>query len=127
MTPQQEHRKWARELERSSKRERDWREEGEAIVKRYRAEEKKKNSFNILWSNTETLGPALYSDPPRPDVRRRFKDADPLGKVVSEITSRALQVSLDSDRFDGAMKASVLDALLPGRAVCRIRYVPSLS
>jgi len=127
MTPQQEHRKWARELERSSKREKDWRDEGEKIVKRYRAEEQKQNSFNILWSNTEVLRPALYSDVPRPDVRRRFKDADPVGKIVSEVTSRALQVALDGDRFDNVMRASVLDALLPGRGVCRVRYVPSLA
>ena len=127
MTPQQEHRKWARELERAHKRERTWRDEGEKIVRMYRAEEKKANAFNILWSNTETLRPALYSDVPRPDVRRRFKDADPVGKVVSEVTSRALQVALDGDRFDGVMRRSVLDALLPGRGVSRIRYVPSLS
>ena len=127
MTPQQEHRKWARELERAHKRESTWRAEGEKIVRMYRAEEKKANAFNILWSNTETLRPALYSDVPRPDVRRRFKDADPVGKIVSEVTSRALQVALDGDRFDGAMRRSVLDALLPGRGVSRIRYVPSLS
>ena len=127
MTPQQEHRKWARELERAHKRESTWRQEGEKIVRMYRAEEKKANAFNILWSNTETLRPALYSDVPRPDVRRRFKDADPVGKIVSEVTSRALQVALDGDRFDGAMRRSVLDALLPGRGVSRIRYVPSLS
>lgn len=127
MTPQQEHRKWARELERAHKRESTWRAEGEKIVRMYRAEEKKANAFNILWSNTETLRSALYSDVPRPDVRRRFKDADPVGKIVSEVTSRALQVALDGDRFDGAMRRSVLDALLPGRGVSRIRYVPSLS
>lgn len=127
MSTQQEHRKWARELERAHKRENAWRAEGEKIVRMYRAEEKKANAFNILWSNTETLRPALYSDVPRPDVRRRFKDADPVGKIVSEVTSRALQVALDGDRFDGAMRRSVLDALLPGRGVSRIRYVPSLS
>ena len=127
MSTQQEHRKWARELERAHKRENAWRQEGEKIVRMYRAEEKKANAFNILWSNTELLRPALYSDVPRPDVRRRFKDADPVGKIVSEVTSRALQVALDGDRFDGAMRRSVLDALLPGRGVSRIRYVPSLS
>ena len=59
MTPQQEHRKWERELERAHKRENAWRQEGEKIVRMYRAEEKKANAFNILWSNTETLRPAL--------------------------------------------------------------------
>ena len=60
-------------------------------------------------------------------MRRRFKDADSVGKIVSEVTSRALQVALDGDRFDNVMRASVLDALLPGRGVCRVRYVPSLA
>ena len=37
------------------------------------------------------------------------------------------RVALDGDRFDNVMRASVLDALLHRRGVCRVRYVPSLA
>lgn len=119
-------RKWKRELELAKKREKDWFDDAERIVKRYRGEEKKKNRYNVLWSNTEILRPSLYNSKPQPDVRRRFRDADPLGKAVCEILNRSLQVFVDGDEFDDALKNDVLDGLLPGRGISRIRYIPKL-
>ena len=121
-----EWRKWKRELENAGKRESEWRKDGEKLFKQYRGGEKKKSSFNMLYANTATLRPALYSSIPQPDVRRRFRDADPLGKAVSEVLERGLIYSLDSYDFDSCIKADVLDALVPGRGISRIRYVPSL-
>lgn len=120
-------RRWKRELMVASKREKDWRESGDKIVKRYRAEERRKNAFNVLWSNTEVLRPALYNSKPDPDVRRRFRDADPLGKAVGEVLERALCVTVDGDSTDNALKNDVLDGLLPGRGVSRVRYIPKLA
>jgi hypothetical protein len=122
-----EARRWKKELMLAGKRERDWTMEAEKIVKRYRGEEKKRNRFNILWSNTEILRPAIYNSKPNPDVRRRFRDADPVGKAVSEVLERSLQCFVDGDEFDDALKNDVLDSLLPGRGVSRIRYVPKIA
>jgi hypothetical protein len=122
-----EARRWKKELMLAEKRERDWTQEAEKIVKRYRGEEKKRNRFNILWSNTEILRPAIYNSKPNPDVRRRFRDADPLGKAVSEVLERSLQCFVDGDEFDDALKNDVLDSLLPGRGISRIRYVPKIA
>lgn len=127
LTAEQESRRWKKEILLSGKRERDWEREGEKIVKRYRGEEKKRNRYNVLWANTEILRPAIYNSRPNPDVRRRFRDADPVGKAVSEVLERSLQVFLDGDAFDDAAKNDVLDALLPGRGISRIRYVPKIS
>jgi hypothetical protein len=121
-----EWRKWKRELGNADKREKEWRKAGEALFKQYRGAEKKKASFNMLYANTATLRPALYSSIPQPDVRRRFRDADPLGKAVAEVLERGLIYSLDSYDFNICVKADVLDALVPGRGISRIRYVPSL-
>lgn len=119
--------KWKRELETAHKREKDFRSYGEKVIKRYRAEEKRQSAYNVLWSNTEVLRPALYNSKPEPDVRRRFRDADPLGKAVGDVLERSLVVMLDGDATDGAFRNDVLDALLPGRGLSRVRYVPKLA
>jgi hypothetical protein len=122
----QDKRLWWKELELAGKREKTWREKAEKVVQRYRGEEKKKNRFNVLWANTETLRPAIYNSRPNPDVRRRFRDSDPVGKAVSELLERALMVMVDYECTDQTFKNDVLDALLVGRGVSRIRYIPSL-
>lgn len=124
---QQVARRWKRELTLAGKREKDWRKEGEKIYKRYRAGEKKYSRYNVLWSNTDVLRPAIYNSKPDPDVRRRFRDSDPLGKAVGEVLERSLYVMCDGDSTDDALKLDVLDSLLPGRGVSRVVYVPKLA
>ena len=119
--------RWLLEWKLADKREDKWRKDAERAIKRYQAKDTKKHSFNILWSNTETLRPAIYNSVPKPDVRRRFKDADPIGKAVSEVLSRSLEYTIDTTGFDSQIKACVMDMLLPGRGVARVRYIPSLS
>lgn len=126
-TPQATVRRWLLELRLADKRELDWRKSAQMAIDLYKGAIAKKNSFNILWSNTETLLPAVYSSVPKPDVRRRYKDNDPLGKAVSEVVSRALDFSLDTYDFDGVARSDVMDMLLAGRGVSWVRYVPSLS
>ena len=118
--------RWLLELKLADKRESKWREKAEKTLKRYRQQETKKHSFNILWSNTETMRPAVYNSLPKPDVRRRFKDEDPVGKAVAEVLNRSLEYSMDTTQFDDQIKGCITDMLLPGRGVARVRYVPSL-
>lgn len=120
-------RRWIQEIELAEKREEDWRKSADKILDRYRQKDAKKHSFNILYSNTETLLPAVYNKPPKPDVRRRFKDSDPVAKAAAQMMERALEYSLDAGDWHQQFVACTLDMLLPGRAVARIRYVPSLS
>ena len=119
-------RRWLLELKLASKEEKSWRENCEKIWNKYRAKDQKKNSFNILWSNTEVMRQAVYSAQPKPDVRRRFKDADPMGKAVSDVLYRALEFSISCDEFDLVVKQSVIDNLITGRGITRVRYIPSL-
>lgn len=119
-------RRWLTELDYAAKRDKDWIKLGQKTIDLYRGKGRKKNSFNILYSNTETIASAVYNSPPKPDVRRRFKDADPIGKVVSKMLERALEFSIDSDSFAQALTHDVMDMLLPGRGLSRVRYIPSL-
>lgn len=121
-----EARRWKKELRFSTKREKDWRDNSEKVVKRYRGEEKKRNRYNVLWATTETLRPAVFNSKPNPDVRRRFRDSDPLGKAVGEALERSLFVLFDADEPEAAVKNDVLDGLLSGRGVSRVKYVPKL-
>ena len=116
---------WVNEITQARKREKDWRKDGQDILDIYSA--KHETPFNILFSNTETLLPALYSAVPRPVVTRRFKDADPLGKAAAEAAQRILSFLLDTNNegyetFDEAMRMATLDALLPGRGVTVVKY-----
>lgn len=120
-------RKWTNELDLAEKRFKTWWKEADSIYDIYEAESQTQNSYNVLWSNTEVLRPALYNSTPTPDVRRRFRDADPLGKAVSTVLQRALDYTVDdyeAEDFDDEMKAVVLDTLLVGRGKARVKYVP---
>lgn len=123
-------RRWLMEIKLADREEENWRKEAKRVVEIYRNEkdeggiiaQAKRNSFNILWANTEILAPAVYNSTPKPDVRRRFRDSDPIGKVVSEVLSRALSYSVDDCGLHEVAELSVIDYLLAGRAVMRVRY-----
>jgi len=121
MTPSE----FLEEINDAKKREKDFREDGKEILEIYSAD--RKTPFNILYSNTETLLPALFSEVPRPVIQRRYKDEDPMGKVVSEAAQRMLEYLLDTDiddyeKFDSSMSDATLDGLLPGRGVTSVKY-----
>lgn len=127
--PEKNAKFYLRQLQLADKEEKNWRERAEKVVKTYRDEEKDKgpSRFNILWSNTETQKPALYSATPKPDVRRRYKHDDEIGRQIATILDRALQYSMDSGAtydFDRTADKLVLDFLLPGRMVSRVKYHP---
>jgi hypothetical protein len=125
--PDESVRYWLAEISASRKREKTYRTEGERLRKIYAGEKDKETPFNILFSNTETLAPALYSQTPRPVVQRRYKDDDPVGLAAAKAAQRALEFMLDTnlegyESFDDACGCAVLDSLLPGRGVTSVKY-----
>src|SRR5690349_24065531 len=75
-----------------------WAKRGKKIYKRYKdvrtPREDAVTRFNILWSNVQTRLPALYARDPKPEVERRFKDRDPIGRTVAEILERSLDYTI---------------------------------
>ena len=119
---------WHDAIKLAGKRQKTWERKGKKIVDRYRDERSEADQskrFNILWSNVETLKPALYSQQPKPQVMRRYKDKDPIGRATAEVLERALDYSIDAYDFDAVMASSVQDYLLPGRGVSRVKYKPT--
>ena len=118
---------WINEITAAQKREKDFRKDGTRIIEIYEGKKPETIPYNILYSNTETLLPALYSAVPRPVVTRRFKDDDPIGKDAADAGRRILEFLVDTniegyETFDEAARKATLDGLLPGRGVTTIAY-----
>ncbi len=109
----------------------EWEGRSDKIVKRYRDDQRSRNNpnakFNILWSNVQTITPAVFARLPRPDVSRRFRDNDPIGRVASMMLERALEYEIEHyGDYSSAMKQSVQDRLLGGRGTAWVRYEPHI-
>lgn len=121
---------WLKALQLADKEEEKWRERGAQVLKWYRDAqnsndiERQRYKYNILYSNTETMAPALYNSDPIPDIRRRFGEADPVAKAASLVLERAVTFGIDQYNFSNVMKLGIKDFLLPGRTVIRVRYKP---
>lgn len=123
-TPAGVVKRWIAELDIAHRAMKDWAKKGEDAWRVYK-NEKSDVVFNIHWSNTETLRPALYNSEPEPDVRRRFRDKDPLARYGSLVLKRAIKYELEVYDFDKSIQDTVLDVLVPGRGVARIEYKPT--
>lgn len=123
---------WLAEIEDAKQREKDYRKDGNKIHAIYNGSKEEKIPFNILYSNTETLLPALYSSIPRPVVQRRFKDGDMIGKASAKAGERVLEFLLDTniegyETYDECVRAATLDGLLSGRGLSTVKYDAELS
>ena len=128
--------RWDAELKSYEQASRQWREDSRDIVKRYALEQTRAitgrgssdyrslsgTKFNILYSNVQTMQPALFSQAPIPVVMRRHKDPDPVGRMASQILQRALAAELEDDGFQDCFDRCTLDVLLAGRGVPWVRY-----
>ena len=107
-----------------------WEARAEKIVKRYRDDNRSQHTnetakFNILWSNVQTLIPAVYAKLPKASAERRFGDNDPVGRVASEIIERALDYEIEHyPDFRATMRYAVEDRFLGGRGTAWVRYEP---
>src|SRR5688572_5172617 len=129
---------WRAELALADKAEKMWRRAGKRVVEQYRLEAgqptdvgdgwkaKGKHNYQILWSNTEILKAATFSQMPQPDVSRRWEDQDPLARFAAETLERAIGAHIDPSHplmgAQAAFERARDDALLPGRGVVRVRY-----
>jgi len=105
-----------------------WLDDAEKCVDIYEAQDSV--PFNILYSNTETLFPALYNSTPRPEVIRRYTQIDVdrlLDSALAQSGERLLEYLADSnvleyETFDSCVRNAVLGALVPGAGIARVRY-----
>ena len=110
-----------------------WEARTTKIIRRYRDDQGTSSGmnetarFNILWSNVNTLVPAVYAKLPKADVSRRFGDNDPVGRVASLLIERALDYEIEHyPDFRSSMRHAVEDRFLGGRGVSWVRYDPHI-
>lgn len=129
-TPRDLYERWIAEIDEGLRVEKRWRDQVRKVIKRFRDErdesQHNRSKFNILYSNIVTAKAAIYQQPPRPDVRRRFGGNDETAKRVSEVIERGLSYCIDDYDFDEQVMAAVDDYLMGGRGTLRIRYVPEI-
>lgn len=119
---------WVGEIETYEQQFGPWEKRSKKIVERYMDErddlQKTAARFNVLWSNIQTLQPAIYANPPTPNIDRRFDNDDDLGRYAALVLERSVSYYVKNDLFDKVMKQATLDRLLPGRGSAWVRYCP---
>ncbi len=120
-------RKWLGEISAALDREKSYRTEGQKCVEIFEGDKPDDTPFAILYSNTETMLPALYNARPIPVVKRRFDDPDPVGRLASEIVVRTLKYEMDAvdenhDSFDDFIIPAVVQALVVNRGLTKFKY-----
>ena len=81
----------------------------------------------MLWANVQTLKAATFSRMPKPDISRRFKDNDPVGRVASMILERAMDFEVTHyEDLKHCLESSVYDRFLGGRGSAWVRYEPKI-
>lgn len=115
------------EIQLYDKEYKTWETKSNKIVKRYKDERASTQThptrFNILYSNIQTLMPAAYGSDPKPDIQRRFKDDDVLGRVTSDVLERCTSFQVNH-KFSDTVRHCLQDRLLPGRGQSWVRYEP---
>jgi hypothetical protein len=128
---------WAKylktEIHASEKDERvkKWRERGDRVIRRYRDDRDSDSAFfggqqkryNILWSNVQTMLPAVFGRRPEPMCARRYSDPDNVARVAALILERVLTYQICAQRdFVDAVRSALQDRLLPGMGTLWVRY-----
>lgn len=120
--------RWMGDIEDALKRDKKYREMAQPVVNIYEGKRSDETPFNIIYSNTEVLLPSVYNARPIPIVTRRFKDADPVGKAVAEVSTRTLKFLIDTEHedyesFDSLMAQATLNAAVTNRGLTRFKFV----
>lgn len=123
---------WKAEIDLYERSMDKWLRSSRKLLKRYKdvrvPAEESITRVNVLWSNVQTRLPALYARDPKPEVERRFKDRDPIGRMVGEVIERTLDFTVQHvNAFGEVMRQVVLDYELPGRGTVWVRYVPKFA
>lgn len=133
------YKRWMDDITSTQKVFKDYEDRCKKILKVYKDERKASDNWdawdadrrgshklNILWSNIQTLQPALYSQTPEPNVSRRFLDRDPVSRTAAMIVERNLATAQELCEFDYVMKRVRDDYLLCARGIDWVRFAPEI-
>lgn len=122
---------WQSQIDCAKKDMADFITQGRKIQDAYRDEkrqdrERLQSNFGILYSNTETILPILFSESPESDVRAQDTNSMPARKAAKMLED-ALNHFVKSPEAYAAIESAVKDMLLPGEGFLRVVYKPYFS
>lgn len=129
------YKRWSDEIDAAKKVFKDYHDRCKKILKVYKDDRKRSDAWdeakaghklNILWSNIQTLQPAIYSQTPKPNVARRFLDRDEVSRTAAMILERNLMTAQELCDFDYVMKRVRDDYLLCARGIDWVRFAPEM-
>ena len=82
--------------------------------------------LNVFWSIVNTLKPALYAQPPKPEIFRRYPSKDITARLGSQILERCTRFQVEVSGFDAAVSRAVDDYLVVGQGALWVRYEPKI-
>lgn len=114
---------WKNQIDAALKWRDSFDKKGEKIIARYRDEDRYDSDrrYNILYSNTETLQPVVYSSKPRADVQAQDSKSI-ANRKGAEVIELAIDYCIDNTDFDGKARTAITDFLLAGMGQMRPKY-----
>lgn len=114
------------EVERYKRATSSWHDEVRAIENLYLEQDRAMNASNrrfaLLWSNVETMKPAVYAKLPLVECTRRYKDRDRKGRIAAELMERASNTVFELYGVNEVFEMVRDDRLLGGRGTNWVRY-----
>jgi hypothetical protein len=119
--------RWIGRIERERKAHDPWRKRAKLAEGAYRDDEEsrqsgqKANLFPIFWSTVQITAGAIFANPPKPDVRRRYSGGEDAGNdVLAQAIERGLSFTIDTTGFEDHARLAVLDYLVAAAGVAKI-------
>ena len=121
---------WQTELNSAKTRLKKWQKNADSIVHRYLGNTDKTRAtktfkLNLFNSNVKTQMSMLYGNLPRVDVSRTDKTGnDDAARVAAEMMENLLRANVadNAKTMDSMLYATLLDRMLAGLGVARVRY-----
>ena len=123
--PDRDQMRWRKEIDRAIKHFDTFWKKADTLYKLYARQSDEndgKKKYAMLWANTEVMKPAIYARPPVPQVSRRYRDKDPVGRLAAELLERASSYEFERMNVDSVLRSVRDDLLLPGRGAVWMRY-----
>lgn len=78
--------------------------------------------FNILFSNVETIVPAVFNSTPVPDIRERHRQGDQLARLLADALENVVALQVDDSALTSEVEDVVRDSAVSGRGLLRLRF-----
>jgi len=121
---------WSERIDQAIKDRKPWWERSRKIKAIYRDKRdgvipsNENKTFNILWSNVQTMAPVLYSHLPIPVIMAKESQKDPASPIVAQALKKTIVNELYEYDFDGALRQTILEFLLTGQGQGWVAYEP---